>query len=308
MKKTDMIKFIIVFCTSLFAIAAVADPLPMLEAAPGIYVHYGAHEDLDEGYHGDICNIGFIVGKKGVAVIDSGGSLQVGKRLREAIRKVTDLPILYVVNTHVHPDHIFGNAAFKEDNPSFVGNAKLAEAMDVRKDGYLRGNTLWLGDAFAGSEIVKPTQSVETTLELNLGERPLLLTAYPIAHSSNDLTVFDTVSGTLWSGDLLFVERIPSIDGDVKGWLKVIGQLRVGKTQRIIPGHGPIPEDWQEALNKEQHYLNTLLNDIRASIARGETMEQAMDTVAASEKDKWVLFKTVNRRNVNIVFPIMEWE
>lgn len=303
-----MIKLIIVLYTSLFAMIGVADPLPMQEAAPGIYVHYGTHEDLDEGYHGDICNIGFIVGKKGVAVIDSGGALQIGKRLREAIRKVTDLPVLYVINTHVHPDHIFGNAAFKEDKPLFVGNAKLAEAMDVRKDGYLRGNAMWLGDAFAGSEIVKPTQPVETTLEINLGERPLLLKSYPTAHSGNDLSVFDSTSSTLWSGDLLFVERTPSIDGDVKGWLKVIDQLHALKIQRIIPGHGPIPGDWQEALNKEQHYLDTLLNDIRTSIAKGETMEQAMDTAATSERDKWVLFKTVNRRNVNIVFPVMEWE
>src|SRR5450830_2196429 len=106
----------------------------------GIYVHHGVHLDIDEGYHGDICNASFVVGSKGVAVIDTGGSIKVGNQLREAIRKITPLPILYVINTHVHPDHIFGNAAFVADKPVFVGHAKLAEAMTLRADAYMRMN------------------------------------------------------------------------------------------------------------------------------------------------------------------------
>ncbi|MEK9824890.1 MAG: MBL fold metallo-hydrolase, partial [Methylotenera sp.] len=62
----------------------------------GVYVHFGEHLDIDTGYQGDICNTSFVVGSKGVAVIDTGGSLKVGKQLREAIRKVTPLPVLYV--------------------------------------------------------------------------------------------------------------------------------------------------------------------------------------------------------------------
>ena len=303
-----MIKWVIACCVLFIASGAVAEPLPMHEVVPGVYVHYGVHEDLDKGYHGDICNIGFIVGKKGVAVVDTGGSLQVGNELREAIRKVTELPILYVVNTHVHPDHIFGNAAFKLDQPVYIGHATLPEAMEQRRDGYMRNNTAWMGDAFAGSEIVKPAQTVVNTLEIDLGGRPLLMTAYPTGHSSSDITVLDTASATLWSGDILFVERTPSIDGDIKGWLKVIDQLHLVKAQRVIPGHGTVAEDWQAALDKEQHYLETLLGDIRTSIEKGEPMEQAMNTAAASEKGKWVLFEIVNRRNVNLIFPSLEWE
>jgi glyoxylase-like metal-dependent hydrolase (beta-lactamase superfamily II) len=82
------------------------------DVGDGIYVHHGVHQDIDEGYHGDICNASFVVGSKGVAVIDTGGSIKIGNQLRDAIKKVTDKPILYVINTHVHPDHIYGNAAF----------------------------------------------------------------------------------------------------------------------------------------------------------------------------------------------------
>ena len=285
-----------------------AEALPVAEIAPGIYVHQGAHEDLSEGYHGDICNVSFIVGSKGVAVIDTGGSFKVGRQLHEAVRKVTSLPILYVINTHVHPDHIFGNAAFTQDKPAFVGHAKLADAMELRKETYMRINTTWLGADFAGSEIIKPTLAVQDKLELDLGDRKLQLTAYPTAHSNTDVTVMDSKTATLWAGDLLFVERTPSIDGDLKGWLEVIGKLKATPTQQIVPGHGAVVKDWKTALDNEQRYLSTLLNDIRASIKKGEVMESAMGTAAASEKDRWVLFDIVNRRNVNNVYPLLEWE
>ncbi len=297
-----------VFALLLTIMPAQAEPLAMQEIGAGIYVHQGTHEDLSEGYKGDICNISFIVGSKGVAIIDTGGSLKVGKQLHDAVRQVTTLPILYVINTHVHPDHIFGNAAFLEDNAAFVGHAKLADAMELRKETYLRINNNWLGAEFAGSEIIKPSVSVKDSLELDLGERKLLLTAYPTAHTNTDITVLDSKTATLWTGDLLFVERTPSIDGDLKGWLAVIDQLKTTPVQQMVPGHGPVVKDWKTALGNEQRYLSTLLNDIRASIKKGEVMEKAMDTATASEKSKWVLFDIVNRRNVNAVYPSLEWE
>jgi quinoprotein relay system zinc metallohydrolase 2 len=304
-----MQRLVISLVTLFFSIANVqAEPLAMQEIGAGIYVHQGVHEDLSEDYHGDICNLSFIVGSKGVAVIDTGGSLKIGAKLHEAIRKVTALPILYVINTHVHPDHIFGNAAFLEDQAAFVGHTKLADAMELRKETYLRINNNWLGADFAGSEIIKPTMPVKGTLELDLGDRKLQVTAHPTAHTNTDITVFDSKTATFWTGDLLFVERTPSIDGNLKGWIAVIDQLKLVPAQQMVPGHGAIAKDWKTALDNEQRYLSTLLNDIRANIKKGESMEKAMDTAAASEKGKWVLFDIVNRRNVNTVYPSLEWE
>lgn len=282
----------------------------------GIYVHRGEHLDIDTGYTGDICNISFVVGSKGVAVIDSGGSLKVGQQLRAAIQKITDKPILYVINTHVHPDHIFGNAAFLPSNtnekpPQFVGHEKLDKAMLTRKEGYDKLNVRFLGDDAKGSEIVLPTLMVKSTEALDLGDRQLKVTAYPNAHTNTDVTVEDSKTQTLFTGDLLFVERTPVIEGDIKGLIAALDTLKTYSFRQVVPGHGPVQKNHQDgvtAMNNSQRYLNALLTDIRAGIKKGDSMEATMDTAAASEKGKWALFDIANRRNVNTIFPALEWE
>ena len=305
-----LIRIILAIAAILNASFALSTPLTMESLGNGIYVHHGVHEDMSEGYHADICNVSFIVGSKGIAVVDTGGSFKTGQALREAIRQVSDLPILYVINTHVHPDHIFGNAAFMQDKAIFVGHEKLPDAMERRRENYLRINQQWLGDAFAGSEIIKPSLLVKGESKLDLGDRTLLLNAYPTAHTNTDLTVFDHKSSTLWTGDLLFVERTPSIDGDIKGWLAVINVLKNSEAEFAIPGHSSALKDsnWKKQLNDQERYLWTLLNDIRASIKKGEVMEKAMGIAAASERSYWQLFDIVNRRNVNKIYPSLEWE
>jgi quinoprotein relay system zinc metallohydrolase 2 len=285
-----------------------ADEFNIEQISPGIYVHQGEHKDLAPHYGGDICNISFVIGKKGIAVIDTGGSPAVGRQLRKAIRQISKQPILYVINTHVHPDHALGNAAFKQDHPAFVGHNKLADAMAQRKEVYLRNQIEWVGDDARGTELIPPTLAVSTTQELDLGGRPLRLTAYPVAHSPSDLSVFDTMSKTLWTGDLLFIERTPSVDGDVSAWLNVIEQLRSEPSTRIVPGHGSVTTKGGAALDDEKRYLSTLLADVRSAIKQGHSMEETIGTAAQSESGKWLLFDTTNRRNVARIFPMLEWE
>ena len=302
----------IIFCIILSACATKPSTqvtaLNIESLGNGIYVHHGVHQDIDDGYHGDICNVSFVIGSKGVAVIDTGGSLKVGSALHDAVKTVTKLPILYVINTHVHPDHIFGNAAFLADKPQFVGHYKLAETMQLRAESYAKLNARLLGEDATGTTLVKPTIAVKESIELDLGDRKLTLTAQPTAHTNTDLTVFDSKTQTLWTGDLLFVERTPVVEGDIKGWIPLIDKLKGLALKQVVPGHGAVPADWQAAFNNEQRYLSVLLSDIRANIKKGKTMESTMNTAAQSEKANWQLFDIANRRNINMIFPQLEWE
>ena len=185
---------------------------------------------------GDVANLGFVVGARCVAVIDTGGTFAVGRALRRAIQRVATVPVCYVINTHVHPDHVFGNAAFTDDHPQFIGHVRLADAMRRRGPNYLNALQRDLGEAGQQSAIVLPTRSVATTEELDLGGRILSLRAWPTAHTDTDLTVFDESSRTLWLGDLLFVGHVPVLDGNLRGFLAAID-----RSSRLSARTSPFP-------------------------------------------------------------------
>src|ERR1700731_228713 len=183
--------------------------LSVTEIASGIFVHNGVHEEASAANEDAIANIGFIIGDEAVAVIDPGGSFAEGSALRAAIRARTDQPIRYVILTHVHPDHIFGAAAFRDDHPDFVGHAKLPGALAQRGDYYIRRLHSALGDEASGTEIVVPTVPVSDRLDLDLGHRRLTLRAHGPAHTDNDLTIFDQKTRTLWLADFAVLPRHP---------------------------------------------------------------------------------------------------
>lgn len=297
---------------SLYAISSAASGTPesfnLNEVAPGIFLHTGLHVDFEHPQHDDIANIGFITGDKCIAVIDTGGSVDIGTKLLENIQKKSNLPVCYVINTHIHFDHVLGNIAFSKQNPEYVGHFNLATAIESNRAFFLEQFSRDLGPNPSEKSIIGPNITVKDTLELDLGNRVLLLTAYQTAHTDTDLTVLDKKTGTLWTGDLLFKERIPALDGSLKGWLTVLEKLDNNNVNFIIPGHGSPTANWKQAIEDEKRYLTLLLNETRLAIAEGMFMEEVIDTVGANEQKKWLLHDQHHRRNVSKAFTELEWE
>jgi quinoprotein relay system zinc metallohydrolase 2 len=275
--------------------------------APGVYVHYGVKAEMDAVNAGDVANLGFVVGQKCVAVIDTGGTYSVGRALRAAIRRVTALPICYVINTHGHPDHVFGNQAFVDDRPEFVGHARLTESMRRRGPNYLRALTRDLGAVADGSAIVLPTHSVAGVEQIDLGGRSLSLRAWPTAHTDADLTVFDESSETLFMGDLGFVDHIPVVDGSLRGFIAALDELSTIRAQRAIPGHGR-GGAWPSAAEPQRRYLKRLLRDVRAALAAKLPIARAIESVGCDDADRWLLVDRFHKRNVSAAYAELEWE
>jgi quinoprotein relay system zinc metallohydrolase 2 len=284
-------------------------PLATERVADGDYVHFGQVALTTQENAGDIANLGIIVGRDAVAVIDTGGSVNVGRRLLLAVRAITDKPIRYVINTHEHPDHVFGNAAFGPD-VTFVGHHNLPTELAKRGAYYLHSFADQLGAAaIAEVRIIPPTLLVDTETTLDLGGRTLLLTAWsPPAHTACDLTVFDQATGVLYSGDLVFLQHLPVVDGSLTGWLTLLPRLAQVPAKIVVPGHGRTVAPWPQALDDERRYLTVLAEDTRRQIAAGAQMARAVPEIARSERDRWQLFDDYNPRNATGAFSELEWQ
>ena len=288
--------------------SAAAETLALQQIAPGIHVHQGIHALPDGRNRGEIANIGFIVGQRCVAVVDTGGNPDQGRALRAAIQQVTPVPICFVINTHMHPDHVYGNIAFKQPGVSFLGHYKLAAALAARASFYIEKAKRDLGLALRPEDFVPPDREVRDALTLDLGGRTITLTAHRTAHTDNDLSVFDHLTETLWVADLLFMEHLPVIDGSLNGWIEELNHLKRIPAKRAVPGHGPVVTDWPSALTPEERYLRMLQTEIRLAISERKTMEQAMDSVGRSARDDWALFDEFHKRNISKAFAELEWE
>ncbi|EAU41620.1 hypothetical protein FP2506_14344 [Fulvimarina pelagi HTCC2506] len=286
-----------------------AIPLDVSEIAEGVFVHHGVVDLMRASNEGGIANIGFIVGDDAVAVIDSGGSVTEARQMIAAIRQRTDNPIRFVVNTHMHPDHIFGNAAYVDGTATFVGHINLPNALAARRESYLRANLELMGAEFmAEVSIIAPTMTVADEATLDLGNRQLSLRAWPTAHTNNDLTLFDEKTRTLFTGDLVFQDHCPSLDGSILGWRDILTNLTATGADRAVPGHGPSDIAWPSGAEPQIRYLDVLTSDIRQMIEDGVPLAEASTAAGQSEKDEWQLFDEFNVRNATAAYAELEWE
>ena len=305
----SMPAYLAAVCLLPWAAVAVAggshSEIELRQIADGVYVHLGEHHTVEHDGRDNIANLGVITGPECVAIIDTGGSVAMGRALLQAVEELSDKPVCYVINTHIHFDHLLGNPAFAANGASFVGHSRLPEEL-------LRNSEFFKTDFAAelGQEVLPQVDiAVEGSHELSLGPgRTLKLVSWPAAHTHSDLTVLDEASGVLFAGDLVFRERTPVLDGKLLGWIDVLSKLRQLKVSHVVPGHGTVADGWDEALRAQSRYLEVLRDEVREAVASGVFMEDAIESVGNSEQSHWELFEFSHGRNVSKAFVELEWE
>lgn len=291
---------------------AAAGDVPALavrEVAPGVFLHEGAVALASPENGGDIANLGFVVGRDAVAVIDAGNTRGIGEALYAAIRTRTELPVRWLVLTHMHPDHVFGAEVFREAGAEIVASDRLPAALSARAESYTAALERQVGAAAAlGSRLVPPDRAVAARESLDLGGRRLDLATVATAHTDNDLTARDTATGTWFLGDLVFDRHTPSLDGSALGWIAVLDALAAEPAARVVPGHGRPVLDWPAGAAATAGYLEGLVRETRAALAAGESLGTASRHVGADLADGWQLFDDFNARNATTAYRELEWE
>ncbi|AWT10146.1 quinoprotein relay system zinc metallohydrolase 1 [Stutzerimonas frequens] len=263
------------FCLTLPAHAELRYTLQPRQIADDVWLLEGSTDNFDKANGGNIVNTGFIVTDAGVVVIDSGPSRRYGEAMRAAIASVTDRPVIKLLLTHHHPDHVLGNQAF-----AGVPIAALAGTTELlREQGNAMAENMYrlVGDWMRGTEVVLPTETLAPGM-LDIGGRSLRLLALR-GHTGADLAVLDERSGVLFAGDILFYQRAlttPNSPGlDV--WLEDLDTLEALPWKRLVAGHGPVADDAAPFLQMRD-YLGWLDGLLREAANGGADMNEAIQS------------------------------
>ncbi|MDB6179245.1 quinoprotein relay system zinc metallohydrolase 2 [Paracoccus sp. Z330] len=286
--------------------------LDLAEIAPGVHFFQGRIAQMDETPDGRIANLGVVIGRDGIAVIDAGVSRQQAQEFLVAIRRISDKPISHVILTHMHPDHVLGASFFAEAGAQVLAHSALPLALASRSQSYLDSAGRLFGPArMIGTEVVLPDQSLSEPMALDLGGRSLLLQPVKTAHTDNDLTVFDEQTATLFTGDLLFRELTPVVDGSLLGWIDWAEMPVSQSPALIVPGHGPVARDFADAIAPQKQFLSALRDSTRASIDAGLPMSRAVPEIVQNMshlREGWQSFDATVARDATAAFKELEWE
>ena len=258
---------------------------------------------------GFISNAGFIVTNDGVVVFDALGTPSLAARLLKEIRKVTSLPIRYVVVSHYHADHIYGLQVFKELGAKIIApqGARLYLESSVA-DSLLETRRFELSPWVNQSTyLVNPDQYIEKNTQFSLGNINFKINLLGNAHSQGDLTLLVEPDNVLFSGDLIFEGRIPFVgQANIINWLKALDNMRNVNVSAVLPGHGPLAKDPNALINLTYGYLSLLKNSMQAAAKNWTPFAEAYSKIDWANYKDLPAFEAANRRNAYNVFLFME--
>ncbi|HRP66033.1 MAG TPA: quinoprotein relay system zinc metallohydrolase 1 [Thauera sp.] len=272
------------------------------EIAPGTYVIVGLREDFSFANGGNIVNTGFLVGRSGVIVIDTGPSRRYGEQMLAAIRAITPLPVVLTLNTHHHPDHFLGNQAFPQDTLAALPDtiAGIRSEGEGFNDNMYRLNGDWMRD----TEVVVPARAVMPGRQ-DIAGRDVELLALG-GHTAADLVVVDHDSGTVYAADLLFNGRAPTTPhADIARWLGALEALARLPARLWVPGHGEVSTRL-DPLHETRDYLEWLQATIRDAAEAGLDMTEVFALDIPARFSRLALVETEFRRSVVHLFPAAE--
>jgi cyclase len=249
------------------------------QLAPGVYAYV---QGKSTWYWN---NAGLIVGKDYAVVVDSLATVGLTRKFRDEIGKVTDRPIRYLINTHHHGDHIYGNHVFA--GVTIISHdycRREAIEQGIRDPDLM--NTIFPEFDFRGIAITPADITFDRQLTLHMDEREIQLLHFGPGHTAGDIIAYLPEEGIIFAGDFIFLYSTPlGMEGSFAGWLSNLDAMAKLGAQTYVPGHGPVCGE--EGLSLCRDYLVLVRAEAMKRFDKGMTADEAARDIDLGQFKQW---------------------
>jgi glyoxylase-like metal-dependent hydrolase (beta-lactamase superfamily II) len=244
-------------------------------------------------------NAGFIVGSNCIVVVDTFEKVEAARELLAAIRKVTNLPVRYVVNTHYHLDHTGGNAVFRDAGATIIAQRNVRDWLRTENLKFFGANPKPEQKAEVEG-LVLPDLVYSDALDIYAGSR-LVQVRYMLGHTGGDSVVLVPDANVVFGGDLVWQKHLPNlIDASTAAWIKTLDTLLAQHpTVVFVSGHGDLAG--AADLHDFRQYLVTLRADVAQAQAQGKSGNELVKAITAELKPtygQWGFFDYFIAHNI----------
>ncbi len=260
---------------------------------------------------GFISNASVVIGDKGIVVVDALGTPSLAHLLLSKIRQISDKPILKVIATHYHADHIYGLQVFQDEGAEvlapygvdqYLDSPQAAERLDERRFSL----EPWVNE---NTRLVVPDRMIDATEAFDIGGTELVISYLGRAHSDGDLSVYVNPDRVLISGDIIFEGRVPFVgDANTKEWLEVLNRMGQQQMKALIPGHGDLANDPNAVVSLMRDYLQALRGQMGNAVEEMMSFDEAYGEASWKQFEHIPAFQAANRINAYQVFLSLEAE
>ncbi|MGQ7793503.1 MBL fold metallo-hydrolase [Faunimonas sp. B44] len=287
---------------------AAAQSLDVRPVTDGVWAIVGEKEQRSPENLANNATFGLVVTGAGAVLIDPGGSWRGAEALHEAIRTVTDRPVTHVVNTGGQDHRWLGNGYWQAQGATVIASAAAVEDQQARASMQLTGLAQLIGDALEGTAPAYADVTFSDTYAFEVGGLSFEIVHPGPAHTPGDSFVWVPERDTVFTGDIVYVERILGVgdQSSIAGWPAAFEAVEATGAAHVVPGHGG-PTTMERARADTYEYLMNL----RAQI--GALIEEGGDIMAAPQVDQSAFagleqFDSLAGRNAQTAFQQMEWE
>lgn len=282
--------------------------LKTVKITDSIYAFIGPLDQRSADNLGNNANFGAIITNNGVVLIDTGGSWNGAKQLHDAVKAVTNKPVTHVINTGGQDHRWIGNSYWKSIGAKTIASEAAVE--DHQDRGSLQMTMLsnLLGEALDGTEPAYADDTFDRNLIMNFAGMRIEIYHNGQAHTPGDSIVWLPEEKVLFTGDIVYVERILGVGemSNSASWVKVFNMMTELKPKVLVPGHGPVTT-LARAKAETYDYLVNLRQKMAAY------METDGDMIGSVNVDQSAFkqlknFDQLAKRNAQQVFSEMEFE